>query len=57
MEAALSIGATSSDAVAVILHHRKERPVSLFSLDGHPHLRPYQIDPPDLRAYAGLKGA
>ena len=35
----------------------QERPVSLFSLDGHPHLRPYRIDPPDLRAYAGLKGA
>ncbi len=55
--AALAIGATSSDAIALILHHRQERPVSLFSLDGHPHLRPYRIDPPDLRAYAGLKGA
>ncbi|MDP9340624.1 MAG: hypothetical protein M3Q23_00655 [Actinomycetota bacterium] len=33
VEAALSIGATSSDAVSLILHHRQERPVSLFSLD------------------------
>jgi len=57
VQAALAIGATSSDAIALILHHRQERPVSLFSLDGHPYLRPYQIDPPDLRAYAGLKGA
>ena len=55
--AALAIGATSSDAIALILHHRQERPVSLFSLDGHPHLRPYRIELPDLRAYAGLKGA
>ncbi len=57
LEAALSIGATSSDAVFLILHHRQERPVALFSLDGHPHLRPYRIDPPDLTAYASLKGA
>jgi len=55
--AALAIGATSSDAIALILHHRQERPVSLFSLDGHPHLRPYRIDPPDLSAYATLRGA
>ncbi len=26
-------------------------------LDGHPHLTPYRIPPPDLRAYAGLNGA
>ncbi len=57
IRAALEIGATSPDAVALILHHRQERPVALFSLDGHPHLRPYRIDPPDLRAYADLKGA
>jgi len=54
---ALSIGATSPDAVSLILHHRQERPVSLFSLDGLPHLRPYRIEPPDLSAYASLKGA
>jgi hypothetical protein len=57
VETALSIGATSSDAIALILHHRQERPVGLFSLDGHPHLRPFRIDPPDLSAYASLKGA
>jgi len=55
--AALEIGATSSDAIALILHHRQERPVSLFSLDSHPHLRPYAIEVPDLSAYASLKGA
>lgn len=55
--AALDIGATSSDAIALILHHRQERPVSLFSLDGHPHLTPYRIEAPDLSAYASLSGA
>jgi hypothetical protein len=54
---ALAIGATSSDAIALILHHRQERPVSLFSLDGHPHLRLFVIEAPDLSAYASLKGA
>lgn len=57
LEVALSIGATSSDAISLILHHRQDRPVSLFSLDGHPHLRPYVIEAPDLSAYAELKGA
>jgi transposase len=55
--AALEIGATSSDAIALILHHRQERPVSLFSLDGHPHLRLFVIEAPDLSAYASLRGA
>jgi transposase len=51
---ALSIGATGSDAVACILHHRQERPVGLFSLDGHPQLKLFSIDPPDLGAYQVL---
>jgi len=54
---ALSIGATAPEGIELILRHRAERPISLFSLDGHPHLRPYQIEPPDLSAYASLKGA
>jgi transposase len=54
---ALEIGATSSDAIALILHHRQERPVALFSLDGLPHLRTFAIEPPDLSAYAALEGA
>jgi transposase len=54
IEVALSIGATSSDAISLILYHRAERPVSLFSLDGHPHLKPYRIELPDLSAYAVL---
>jgi transposase len=54
VDAALTIGATSADAVALILYHRTERPVGLFSLDGHPHLKSVQVDPPDLHAYTAL---
>jgi transposase len=54
VEAALSIGATGADAVTCILHHRRERPVGLFSLDGHPHLKSVAIEPPDLSAYRVL---
>jgi hypothetical protein len=57
IEQALSIGATAPEAIELILRHRAERPVALFSLDDHPHLRPYQVDPPDLSAYSALKGA
>lgn len=54
IETALSIGATGSDAVALILFHHAEQPVGLFSLDGHPHLKSVVIDPPDLSAYRTL---
>jgi transposase len=54
VDAALAIGATSAEAVALILYHRSERPVGLFSLDGHPHLKSVQVDPPDLNGYAAL---
>src|SRR5271169_5823770 len=54
VEAALAIGATSADAVSLIVFHRSERPVGLFSLDGHPHLKSFVIDPPDLSAYRTL---
>jgi len=54
IEAAISIGATGSDAIALILFHHAERPVGLFSLDGHPHLKSVAIDPPDLTAYRAL---
>jgi hypothetical protein len=54
VEEALSIGATGADAVSLILFHQEERPVGLFSLDGHPHLKSFVIDPPDLSAYRTL---
>jgi hypothetical protein len=52
--AALEIGATSADAIALVLAHRMEAPVSLFSLDGMPHLKSFAIDPPNLAAYGAL---
>jgi len=53
----LSIGATTPEAIGLILRHRRERPVSLFALDGYPHLKSYSIEPPDLSAYSALEGA
>jgi transposase len=54
IDEALAIGATGSDAVSLILFHREEQPVGLFSLDGHPHLKSFLLDPPDLGAYSTL---
>ncbi len=54
IEEALAIGATGSDAVSLILFHHQEQPVGLFSLDGHPHLKSFVLDPPDLGAYRTL---
>jgi len=52
---AAAIGTTSSDAIALIVCQRAERAVTLFALDGHPHLQAFALEPPDLRAYAALK--
>jgi hypothetical protein len=54
VEQALSIGATGSDAIGLILTHSKERPVGLFSLDGLPHLKAVTVEAPDLGAYKVL---
>jgi len=54
VEEALAIGATGSDAIACILYTRAERPVGLFSLDGHPHLKEVSVESPDLSAYRAL---
>ena len=54
IETAISIGATGSDAIALILFHHAERPVGLFCLDGHPHLKSLSIEVPDLTAYRAL---
>lgn len=54
VEQALVIGATGADAVACILYTRAERPVGLFSLDGHPHLKEVTVEAPDLTAYRAL---
>ena len=54
VEYALSIGTMDSDAVRLILEHRREQPVSMFRLDGRPHLAGIKIKSPDLYAYDQL---
>ena len=54
-ELALELGIADADAVRLILEHRRERPVGLFCLDGHPHLKEVAVPMPDLRAYASLR--
>jgi transposase len=54
VEHALAIGATSHDAIRLILEHRREEPVRLFPLDGRLHLAAVQVQSPDLHAYRGL---
>ena len=39
IEYALDIGIHDADSIRVILQHRHESPVGLFSLDGRPHLK------------------
>jgi transposase len=51
---ALGVGATSADAVRLILEHRREQPVGLFRLDGHLHLKAVRVQEPDLTAYRAL---
>jgi transposase len=52
---ALELGAADADAVRLILEHRRERPVSLFCLDGRPHLKLVEVPTPDLGGYARLR--
>lgn len=54
---AIRIGATTSDVIECILRDRADRPIALFSLDRHPHLKPYEIEQVDLSAYQVLEGS
>jgi transposase len=54
VERALELGTADADAVRLILEHRREQPVGLFSLDGRPHLKLVAVPAPDLSAYASL---
>jgi transposase len=51
---ALSIGATSSDAIRLIALYHKEAPVGLFCLDGRPHLKSVRLQNIDLSSYGTL---
>ena len=54
VQRATDMGTTSVEAIALIAQHRQERPVELFALDGHPHLRGVEVDLPDLTRYREL---
>jgi hypothetical protein len=51
---ALGLGTPDADSVRLILEHRREPPVTLFRLDGRPHLQWVSVAPPDLSAYQPL---
>jgi hypothetical protein len=54
VEQAIEIGAADSDAVKIILEHRREKPCELFNLDGRPHLRSVFVERINLRSYNDL---
>jgi transposase len=54
VEQALFIGATSVDAVKLILAYGRQEPIALFCLDGHPHLKSVRVPEVDLSCYGGL---
>ena len=56
VEAALQVGAITRDAVAQFLYPREAWGTTLFSLDGHPHLRHVRVAAPNLASYMDLVG-
>ena len=56
VEQALAVGAITRDAVAQFLYPREEWGATLFSLDGHPHLRHVRVAAPNLASYMDLVG-
>jgi transposase len=55
VDRALAIGATTADAVRVLLEVTREAPVALFRLAGRPHLAGVTVPRPDLAAYGALR--
>jgi hypothetical protein len=43
-----------ADAIRVIAEYRREEPLTLFSLDGRPHLRTIAVQETDVSAYGAL---
>lgn len=54
IEYALDIGIHDADSIQVILEHRRESPVGLFSLDGRPHLKTVTVTTTNVSAYQTL---
>ena len=51
---ALEIGTVNADAIRLILEYQQESPVTLFSLEGRPHLKLVQVAKTDVTAYQSL---
>ena len=51
---ALDIDVIDPDSIRVIFEHRSEKPVELFSLDGRPQLKTFNVETTDVSAYAAL---
>jgi hypothetical protein len=56
VEKALAVGAITRDAIAQFLFPREDWRGTVFSLDGHPHLRAVRVASPDVRSYGVLLG-
>ena len=56
VEQALAVRAITRDAVAQFLYPREDWGATLFSLDGHPHLRHVHVAAPNLASYMDLVG-
>jgi len=54
VEYGLEIGATSADAIRVILEYQQQEPVALFCLEGRPHLKLVRVAQTDVSAYQSL---
>jgi transposase len=54
VEYAFDLDVVDADSIRVILEHRRESPVALFSLDGRPHLKMVQVPRTDVAAYGAL---
>lgn len=55
VESALAIDVIDPDSIRVILDHRADRPVPVFSLDGRPHLASVRVPTTDVSAYGALR--
>lgn len=54
VEYAFDLDVVDADSIRVILEHRRESPVALFSLDGRPHLKLVHVPSTDVAAYGAL---
>ena len=54
VEYALDIDVIDPDSIRTIVEHRAEQPVTLFSLDGRPHLAHVRVETTDVAAYGAL---